>query len=551
MSAVSTSANIGLEPAKDRELRATVALRRSIWLIPAFSLVVIVGIFIPKFGTHSASLSDDWFALTYAPTAAHQLIHGHYDAAAVDYGGRYRPSYALLTAVQWMFGSRNSTLGPNIVGLVRLLFFVCVVATIAAAVLRKTASRPWVIVGASIVPTMIIAAPGVSNNFVRLGIAEPTAFGAVAIGLTCMTAGVQDAMRPQSTMFHRRPALMFGVGYAAYLFGAYMSEACGAVVVVLPSLYYWISHGPGFVRSFRARAMLSIAGILILLPILHVAWEIAPNLGSDQGSHTVGGTVLQLLRPIGPTFSGLLTTGDLTWPLLIALTLVLCARRAHRRDREAILILGMILSGFAAAYIAQVGMNGAALSRDYVALLAAAGVGFFWLLGALQPLPRSIIAIAVLAVILAERGDLAARNWLELDHAGDRAIVFASAANATGCPVYLVDFPVERRVGLARVLDKTQAGSLPTCLPPTRTAYTVWWRLQSETTSPAVPSGCTTSWRRMSTPGPVELLRCPSFSNRGSFPTQDTQVQTRVVRLAPPRHWIDASVVNQLPYAGG
>jgi hypothetical protein len=322
------------------------------------------------------------------------------------------------------------------------------------------------------------------------------------------------------------------------------------VVVFLPSLYYWISHEPGFVRNRRTTAILSAAAILTLLPIVHVFWEIAPNLGSDHGSRTISGMILQLLRPIGPTFSGLLTTGDLTWPLLIALTVCLSARRVRRRDREAILILGMVLAGFAAAYIAEMGMNGTILSRYYIPLLVSVGVGFVWLLGGLQPLARSLIAAAVLTVILAGRGDLAARNWLQLDHAGDRAIVLASAAHATGCPVYLVDFPDERRVGLARVLDtKSPSRSLKTCEPPTHTAYAVWWRLYSETASAIVPPGCATRWHRVSAPGPVELLRCASLSSGVSFPTQDTRTRTRMVRLAPPRHWIDASLVNQLAYA--
>jgi hypothetical protein len=546
---VSTSANIRLEPASDRGFLSAVAVRHCVWLIPAFSLAVVVEIFIPKFGTQSPSLVDDWFQLTYAPTAVHQLIHGHYDPAVVDYGGRYRPSYALLSAVQWMFGSRNSTLGPNLVGLVRVLFFAAVVAVIVGAVLRRTASRPWLIVTASIVPTMVVAAPGVSYNFVRFGIAEPTSFAAVAIGLICMTAGIQRALQPGAMIARRGSGLMFTAGYATYLFGAYMSEACAAVVFLLPSLYYWISHEPGFVRNRRATAVLSAAAILTLLPIVHVFWEIAPNLGSDHGSHSIRGMILQLVRPVGPTFSGLLTTGDLIWPLLIAVTFALSARRALRREREAILILGMILSGFAAAYIAELGMSGTTLSRYYIPLLVAIGVGFVWLLGQLHAFARSIIIATVIAFIFAGRGDLAARYWLHLDHAGDTAIVFASWANATGCPVYLVDFPDERRVGLARVLDKTRPGSLPTCQPAAKTAYAVWWRLDSETTSPATPPGCASGWHHVTAPGSVELLRCPSFSSEVSFPIQDTRTRTRMVRLAPPRHWINASVLNQLAYA--
>lgn len=547
--ALSASTNFGLEPASHRGLSLEALLRWCVWLIPGCCLAMMIGVFLPRFGIQSASLVDDWFSLTYAPTAVHQLIHGHYDTAVVDYGGRYRPSYALLNEAQWMFGSRNSTLAPNLFGLARLLFFAGAVAAIVAAVLRRSASRPWVVVASSIVPTMIVAAPGMSYNFVRFGIAEPTAIAAVAVGLACMTATLQCSLTSGSNVSKRRSAATFTAGYGVYVFGAYLSEACAAIVVLLPSIYYWISRDPAFVRSRRAKAILALAAVLVLLPIGHVFWEIAPKLGSDHGNRTMAGVIFKLVRPAGPTLSGLLTTGNLIWPLLVLLTLALSARQAFRKDREGILITGMILSGLAAAYIAELGTSGNTLSRYYIPLLVAVGVGFVWLLGSLEALPRSIITAAVLAVMLAGRGDQTARAWLELDHGGDKAIALASAANATGCRVYLVDFPDERRMGLARVLNNSGPGSLATCHAADRSAYAIWWRLYSATSSTTAPAGCETRWRRLGGPSSVELFRCSRFGLRRSVPSQDTLTRTRMVRLVPPTHWIDASALNGLAYA--
>src|SRR4051794_18419746 len=94
------------------------------WAAPALAVVVALAIFAPRLAVKDPSLIDDWFAITYGPRAVHELVHGHYDTALVDYGGRYRPSYALLNYIQWSLpGSRTSTTLPNLIGLGRLFLF--------------------------------------------------------------------------------------------------------------------------------------------------------------------------------------------------------------------------------------------------------------------------------------------------------------------------------------------------------------------------------------------------------------------------------------------
>ena len=249
---MSASPNVDINRTPGPMELTTAAASRMVWLVPAASIAVIVGIFAPRFGVGSPSLIDDWFALTYAPTAAHQLLHGHYDAGVVDYGGRYRPAYQLLSYAQWLFGSRRSTLAPTIFGLARLIFFAGAVATVTATMLRGAASRTWLIVAASITPAIVIATPGLSYNFVRFGVAEPTSFAAVAIGLAGLTAAVRRVVRAPQRVDLRRIAPTFTAGYAIYAFGAYMSEAIVAVVLFLPALYYWISREPGFVPGRRS-----------------------------------------------------------------------------------------------------------------------------------------------------------------------------------------------------------------------------------------------------------------------------------------------------------
>jgi hypothetical protein len=547
----STEARLGTAHGGEHVL--SLPLRRAIWLVPVLSLVVVIGIFAPRFGVKSPSLVDDWFTLTYAPTATHQLLHGTYDPAAVDYGGRYRPSYALLGELQWMLGSRSSTLIPTIVGLLRLLFFVGVVASIVIAVLRGVASRTWLIVAASVVPMAVVATRGVSYNFVRFGVDEPTAFAAVAIGIIGMTNAIRIYLRAQARSDLLRPALIFAASYVVYVCGAYMSEACAAVVVLLPALYFWISREPDFVASRRSTVSLIAASVLILAPIAHVLAEVVPMLGgTGQGGRTVAGLAGQFGRPASSTVLGVLMTADLAWPIVITITLAITVRRALRRDRHAVLLAGMIASGFAAAYVANLGTSGNALSRYYIPLLVSIGVASMWLLLSLQPATRSVVLTLVLVIVLAGRGDVVARKWLDLDHAGDKAITFASEAYSTHCPVYLVDFPGERRMGLARMLNKPPGESLVRCSASSqRIAYTIHWQLDAPSGSPVYPGRCATRWTPIAKGNAVELARCTNFSPLGSARTQDTLTTTRIVRLVQPSHRVDASTLNRLAYVDG
>jgi hypothetical protein len=526
------------------------ASRRFVWLVPLFSLAVIIEIFVPRFGVKSPSLVDDWFSMTYAPAAVHQLLHGHYDASVVDYAGRYRPSYAILGDVQWMFGSRNATFAPTLIGLLRLLFFAGGVSAIVAVLLRGTASRTWLIVAVSVVPMMIVATRGVSYNFVRFGVDEPTAAAAIALGLAGMTAAVRRSLRESDRAGIQRSAALVAASYAVYAFGAYMSEASAAVVVLLPALYYWISREPGFVRSRASTTTLATAAGLIVLPIAHVLLETAPSFRHGSSGGETAGVVRHLLTPIGATVAGTLTTADLAWPILILVALGASARRALRRDRYAVLMCGMIGYGFAAAFIANVGTAGTALSRYYIPLLMAVGVAFVWLLQDVNPTTRSVILGAVLLVLFMGRGDLVAKKWLAMDRAGDSAIVLASEAYATGCPVYLIDFPEERRMGLARVLDKNPVHALRSCRAEqaSHAAYAIWWQINSRAASPVYPPKCRTKWSPVANSGSVLLARCRRFTPSGLSRDQDTLTPMSIVRLMLPSRWIDASRLNGLAY---
>jgi len=316
--------------------------------------------------------------------------------------------------------------------------------------------------------------------------------------------------------------------------------------VLLPALYYWVSREPGFVADRKSRAMLAGTGALILLPIVHILWEI----GRGDGGKTAGSLLGRLLDPAGATALGVVTTDVLAWPLLVVLALWISARRALRKDRHAVLFTGMLVAGIAAAYLANLGTNGTYLSRYYIPLIVTTTIVLMWLLQSVATMSRATILASVLVVILSGRADHAVRDWLYMDHAGTTAIAFASEMYATGCPVYLTNFPAERRMGLARMVDAHVQGH-SRCDRANPAAFAIRWLDESALDSPIYPRGCSTAWRMVRRQNSVELDRCDTFGRPPSVPTQDVLSETpQVVRFVPPTRWVDASALNRLAYVG-
>jgi hypothetical protein len=475
----------------------------------------------------------------------HDILHGHFDSAAVDYAGRYRPSFYVLSYLQWpLVGSRTSTTGPTLVALARLFLFIGAVAALTVFFLREYATRKWLLVMAGSVPLLVIATPGMVYNFARFGVAEPTSFAAIALSLCAITVAVRRLVSGSDK--RSRAVLLFGGGYLLYLFGVYMWEASAAVVLVFPAIYFWLARDPQLrVGRLWATKTIVATAVLLVVPLVHMLLHVHSALG--RGGAGGGSSLGELAAKLGSSAAGTLWTifglKSFNWAVVFVVVVVYCVRRAWGGDRHAVLCVSMLAAGLLAAYLSY--LVGGGLSRYYVPWLVAVAVAGAWATMQLHDGGRRLFILAAMAVVtVIGRPDAYLQSWVDGDRAGSDAISLASSAYATGCRVYLVGFPGERRIGLARLLrNPTGPAIRATCRQGSRPAFALTWG--SATT--ALLAGCRTNWRAAERGRQVRLFRCANFQPRSNIPTQDIDLEApvQVVRLVKPSHFVPASALHK------
>ena len=424
---------------------------------------------------------DDWFAISYSPPAVHELLHGHYVTSLVDYGGRYRPAYAVLTYFQWIvLGDHgHSTALPTLFGLARLLFFMAVAAAMTMLLLRGKTSKVQAAVWASLASVVIVWTPGIATNFVRFGVAEPTGLAFVALSLLVMAPAIRSLAFDEGGRLRVGQLLRLMGGYVLYLLGVYMWEALVAVIVVLPALYFWMRQGPRRQgTSRRVWWVIGAAAVLLTAPLVHITAEVLVNGHLDASSAAAGrhGLLPALLGGVLPTLGGALTRPQsLLCCALPFYVIPRCTRAARQGDRTALICLATLGAGLLAAYISYAGSDN--LSRYYIPWIAALVVTGAWSLSTSpnrKELSLAALALASLTVVVG-RTDLQIANWINLDRIGSSAITVVGDASATGCRVYLVGFPPERAVGVARLIPSAVQSPLSACSRGSSRALAVRW----------------------------------------------------------------------------
>jgi len=149
---------------------------------------------------------------------------------------------------------------------------------------------------------------------------------------------------------------------------------------------------------------------------------------------------------------------------------------------------------------------------------------------------RLVAAGAVLVVglttVTSTRAALA--TWTTDERSGSVALDLAKRVVTGDCPLYLVNFDVERRFAIPRLLPLVQGRPLEACKGSERDAYALTW----QTTS--LPTGfghrCRAHWAKLDEQQDVSLYRCTSFS-AGPFLDQDaasSAPRIQIVRLRTP-----------------
>jgi hypothetical protein len=495
---------------------------------------VAVGLEWVRFGMRTPSLVDDWFGITYAPSAAHALAHGHYGSSPVDVAGRYRPAYtAIWNYAQWHLFGNPSIHTAAVWGAFRTSLLVVAIWLLASWVAggRSASALPLV----WLAPLAVAMTPELALDLTRHGPADPMMVAGLIIGLALIGSGARTLLGPGAGRSKRAVAAL-AIGYLIYLIGVYSKEASICVIAFLPFFLKWL--GPTFRTQMRGSRvghyLLPTLAVLLVAPLVHVAAHVAsavltgenpyPNAAFSLGTKVLAAVVFPLVGAPGPLGTFLWLAGA---PAAIAFTVVVF----RRHDPDAWLLAGVLATGYLMSAFSLV--RGDTPSRYYlpwvIAVAAVAVRAFAESNTGLQ------IAAGVVVVAMALTGTRdAVAGWARTERSGSTAVEMAKAVVVADCPLYLAKFDVERRVAIPRLLSFAHAKPLPRCAQTSATSYALSWK--SAPLPPQFAASCRSSWQMLAVRDRVSMYRCASL-DAGPIPDQDGasgSPDVAVVRLSLP-----------------
>jgi hypothetical protein len=543
------------------EVRRPVARPRRLslpflWLaLPAATTAAVIGWFASvRLSVAAPSTVDDWFGITYSRTALRALLHGSYLSSPSDFLGRYRPAYAAIwNYAQWHLLGNPSVAKAAVWGALRVILFV-----LAAYLLTAWITRERSISGGSLLwlaPLAIVLTPRVAVDLAAYGPNEPLMTAGLIIGLSLMGTSVRRLVVVRTQGWRRiADAIVLLVGYLVYLFGVYTKEVSFCVLAFFPFLLVWL--GPSIrayiPRSRLGKVSLACLGVLTIAPLVHVATRLAmatlagdnpypvPNFGLGTKIYAAG---------ISPFLGAPGALGTWVWFFATPAAVLGAIDLAVRRERDAWLAFGVLLSGFLMSAVAL--SRGVDPSRYYIPwLVAVAAVGLRGLLRIPIGFRVAVATVAIATLAYGTNGTIA--DWARAERGGSTAIEMAKSVVSAGCPLYLANFGLERRVAIPELFSFVAAKPVASCQGTNR-AYAVSWARAP------LPMGfagdCRPEWRPVVTRNEMTLYSCASF--RGTdVPDQIAAsgkpgvdaVRLRLTRLAPNPHSLHQPTQNT---AGG
>ncbi len=481
---------------------------------------------------------DDWYAITYSRGALHALLRGDYSSAPIDFPGRYRPAYsAVWNYAQWHLLGNPSLTTAAAWGFVRVLLFLLAVWLLAAWLIQRQSAD-----GRSLVwlaPLALAITPAIAVDLARHSPAEPMMVGGLIFGLALIGAGVRTLLAGPGVS--KRGVAMIAVGYVVYLFGVYSKETSLGLVVFAPFFLKWL--GPAIrahIRRSRAsRYVVGTSAVLLLAPLLQLGLHLALSASSGRDHYPAAhSSVASSLVAAGiwPLVGAPGRLGTALWLFGAPAAIGVAAVALRRGYRDGWLLVGILATGFAMSALALA--RGDTPSRYYIPwLVAVAAVA----IQGLARLPgRFQIIVAVLVVGIGVSGTRSAlADWTRTEQSGSAAVEMAKGVLHAGCPLYLANFDVERRVAIPRLLSFGQAWQVRKCTGPSLQSYVLSWQNRPLPTDFA--ARCRSGWHQVAVHDRVAALTCLSLVG-GSFPDQDAASRTPavpVVRLRLPTRLVD------------
>jgi hypothetical protein len=519
---------------------STTSARVGYWaarlLLPFIALATGVLLQAPRFGLSSPSLIDEWFAVAYSGSALHALMHGHYLATGSDFQGRYRPGYtAIWNYAQWHLFGHPSLATAMVFGVIRIAAFFLAICVLAGGLAYRAlpARRSLVLLaGAAVVFT-----PQIAVALTRYGPGEPMMVAGIVIGLMIFGIGMRHLLDAGERRRTIAIASIFA-GYLIYLLGIYSKESAVALLAFVPFIFMWLRPLLKTAGG-RATAAVGIAGVSLIAPLVYLAVRLSaavfhhrspwPNAHLTIGQKVYASAVSPFLGVPG-------VLG--TWLWLIACQVAIAGAfiAARRRQREAWLLAGVLVTGFLMSAIPLA--RGAMATWYYIPwIVAVAAVAFRTLVCANR---RVIFLTVLLVALLVPSGTPAAlAEWTRTQRSGSEAIDLARTVVAAKCPLYLANFDIEQRVAIPLLFRFGHRRAMPTCAAVTSVAYAVSWNDRS------LPTGferrCRSGWRPLPATDGVGFYQCASLKPAETLDQYEasgeptvTVVRVRVGRPLPP-----------------
>jgi hypothetical protein len=438
-------------------IASLVATSVGVWVIaPRFSL--------------QASLVDDWSAIVNSPSKLHDILRLTYHET-----GRFRPAFEVWNYLQWhSLGAPGSMIGPNVWGIARLFLLVLGLSAFTTLLLSARQTRGGrhaaTTVALTALPALVIVStPEFGVDLARFGPQEPALIGGMTLGGTLLCLGLRRLASDKSQTDVWATGGLLAGGMLFWIYGVYQKEVSVCVVLLVP---FVALAGRDWLRRFRLlshrrQAGLAGCGVLIALPIVHVAYEVLTIAENDQivyqthvqvNKNAVGRVDLALRLMHSSIGSAV------GWTLLLAV--LGGALIAAVRFRPDWMPTGLLVT--ALATLAWSAQTPYAASRYFMPMIALLAVAFALQLASLPRVPQ-LVAVAAALTFVAISLSMSRPHllkWKGMEQQDNGLVSAVSAAYRTGCPVVVTGLDLERAEALPELV-KLRIRSVGTCRGPT------------------------------------------------------------------------------------
>jgi hypothetical protein len=413
----------------------------------------------PRFELDVPSVVDDWAAYSASPDQLRDVLR-----LTNPETERFRPGVILWGYLQWhTFGAPESLVGPNAWNVLRVLILVAGLTLFTA--LALPVRRGWLelvlYVGLASLPAFVVVlVPKFARDLARFGPQEPLLVGGMALGGSLLFLAARSLLDETRSLRAWAVALLAVGGALFWGLGTYQKETS---ICILPLLAGVAIVGWPRLRGFRGlsgsrRAALVALGLVVVLPLLHVAIELLRILGRGdlvydaESSVGLGDGVRELwnwTHEAVPENARLLAYG--------AVVLAVVASVVRRRIDP--IAVGALLSGVLSFVFA--GQSGVVATRYYIPAVALFAVAFALSLARLPAVVTTAGLLAVFFSFMPPPGTRAeVQSWTN-EELGNSALVREAAdLEGSGCVVAAAGLDLETTAALPVLVGvgRTDAG---------------------------------------------------------------------------------------------